>query len=112
MDVNDVIEVFKDSIDQGDLVNAYSVLAKNLERYKHARKIKQEKLLQHIINVIEGNESMDDFSKFLENEDLSFIPYIESYEQYKQSLMDHIVYAMNRYNIKYPSYDAKRCGDL
>ncbi len=112
MNTEDVIEIFKISIVDGDVNNAYSIVEKNMKKYeKKGEDIKNE-FMEYLIKGLKGELSTDDISNVLSDDKYNIFPYIRDYKGYIFSLIDAIKYSLNRYNIKYPDFDAKRCDDL
>ncbi len=112
MNTEDVIEIFKISIVNGDVNNAYSIVEKNMKRYSKRGLKTGEEFMQYLIDALKGNITPQDLYKIFSDEKYNIFPYIRDYKGYVFSLVDAILYSINRYNIKYPSFDGKRCDDL
>ena len=112
MNTEDVIEIFKISIVDGDVNNAYRIVEKSMEKYeKRGEGIKKE-FMEYLIKGLKGELTTDEISNVLSDDKYNIFPYIRDYKGYIFSLIDAMKYSINRYNINYPDFDAKRCDDL
>ncbi|EQB74095.1 MAG: hypothetical protein AMDU4_FER2C00028G0002 [Ferroplasma sp. Type II] len=112
MNTEDVIEIFKASVVNGDVNGAYSILEKNMKLYAKKGLKEREEFMQYLLNAMKGEITPEDLYKIYSDEKYNIFPYIRNYKGYIFSLVDTLKYAINRYNIKYPEFDAKRCNDL
>lgn len=112
VNTEDVIEIFKISMVDGDVNNAYKIVEKNMKKYEKKGDAVKEEFMEYLIKVLKGELSPDDISNVLSDDKYNIFPYIRDYKGYIFSLIDAIKYSINRYNIKYPDFDAKRCDDL
>ncbi len=112
MNINDVVEIFKSAIIQGDLDDAYDILEKNLKIYTEKKWKRRTEMVSMLLKTIKNEITTDELGYYLKNMKHSFLKNIENYDEYMNSLMDYVIYAKNRYNIKYPEFDSKRCNDI
>ncbi|WP_337860064.1 hypothetical protein [Ferroplasma sp.] len=112
MNAEDVIEIFKMSVVNGDVNNAYSIVDKNMKLYKKKGLKNKEEFMQYLINTLKGEIDPEDLYKIYSDDKYNIFPFIRDYKEYIFALVDIIKYSMNRYNIKYPEFDGKRCDDL
>lgn len=112
MNTEDVIEIFKMAMVNGDVNNAYRVVEKNMKLYaKRGLKIREE-FMQYLIEAMKGNITPEELYKIYSDEKYNIFPYVRDYKGYVYSMVDTIMYSINRYNIRYPAFDGKRCDDL
>jgi hypothetical protein len=112
MNTEDVIEIFKMSLVNGDVNNAYRILDKNAKLYKKKGLKEKEEFMEYLMDTLKGKIGIEDLYKIYSDEKYNIFPFIRDYKEYIFALLDIIKYSMNRYNIKYPEFDSKRCGDL
>ncbi len=112
MNTEDVIEIFKMSIVNGNVNNAYRIVEKNMKRYEKKGNTLKKEFMEYLIKALQGELSYEDVYKALSDEKYNIFPYIRDYKGYILNLVDALRYSINRYNIKYPSFDSKRCNDL
>ncbi len=112
MDINDVVEIFKSAIIQGDLNDAYNILERNLNIYTRKKWKRRSEMVSMLLKTIKNEITTDELENYLKNMKHSFLKNIENYDEYMNSLMESVIYAKNRYNIKYPEFNSKRCNDI
>lgn len=112
MNTEDVIEIFKTSLVNGDVSNAYKIVERNRKIYTKRGLKTAEEFMQYLIDALKGDKTPDDLYNIFSDEKYNIFPYIHDYKGYVFNLVDTILYSINRYNIKYPSFDGKRCGDI
>jgi hypothetical protein len=112
MNTEDVVEIFKISIVNGDVNNAYRIVERNMKIYGKKGLKNDEEFMGYLIKTIKGKMSPEDLFKILSDERYNIFPYIRDYKGYIFNLIDTLKYSINRYNITYPKFDAKRCDDL
>lgn len=120
MDPSLDMEIVKSAILFGDVDDAYSRIKKSMERIEiYKRMTKSTKydsyfhFLELLSELVKGSITIGDFK-----EKVSKIPSVdtmfdksEEAESYLSSLMYFLEYCIDRYNIRYPSFDGKRCDD-
>lgn len=112
MNTEDVIEIFKMAIVNGDVNNAYKIVEKNMKKYEKRGEAAKKEFMEYLIRGLKGEISYDDIYQALSQDKYNIFPYIRDYKGYIFALIDTMRYSINRYNIKYPDFDAKRCDDL
>ncbi|MEM0139628.1 MAG: hypothetical protein QXZ44_03340 [Ferroplasma sp.] len=112
MNIEDVIEIFKISMVNGDIDNAYSIVSKNIAKYKKKNNLMGMEFLNLILDSISNKISTDELYKNLSDTKFKVLPDVTNYDEYIMNLIDAITYSLNRYNVNYPSFDGKRCNDL
>jgi hypothetical protein len=112
MNTEDVIEIFKMSIINGDVNNAYKIVERNMKRYEKKGNTVEKEFMEYLIKGMNGELSYDNIYSVLVDDKYNIFPYIKDYKGYIFALIDAMRYSINRYNIKYPDFDAKRCDDL
>lgn len=120
MDPSLDMEIVKSAILFGDVDDAYSRIRKSMERIEIRKKMTTSTKFDSYYNFLEllsdlfkGTISFSDF-----REKVSKIKGIdtmfdrsEEAGNYLSSLLYFLEYSIDRYNVRYPSYDGKRCDD-
>jgi len=112
MDIEDVLEVFKISMVEGEINNAYNIIHKNMELYHKKHEFNNENFMNLLIKGMENEISPDELYGTLTDKKYNVFKFIENYDEYIKSLTEVIRYSLNRYDINYPYFDSKRCNDL
>ncbi len=112
MNIENVIEIFKISMVDGDIDNAYKIVSKNMEKYSNKNNQMGMEFLGMLIDSMQNKLSPDDLHRKLSDPKFKVLADVTNFDEYVVSLIDVIIYSINRYNIDYPSFDGKRCGDL
>ncbi len=112
MNIEDVLEVFKASMVEGEIDNAYNIIDENMKLYHKKNKVVNENFMNILIKSMRGEISPDELYNTLIDQKYNVFKFIENYDEYIKSLTEIIIYSLNRYNIKYPVFDSKRCNDL
>lgn len=114
------IEIIKSAILYGDIGDAMSLIDHRLEalrRYESDRnndkKQKYAKFLKYLRDVFSGNISVDQFREIVESNayDTWFSQDSSVVKQFLDSFCYFLRISMDRYDVKYPVYDEKRCND-
>ncbi|MCL4346028.1 MAG: hypothetical protein M1375_02190 [Candidatus Thermoplasmatota archaeon] len=110
------IEVIRSSLLSGEIDDTVNFIKSRMKKYarifninRNNRFEKHLEILAEMIKVLEGKETTDEFrarllSDYIYNED--------DREAFVESLIYTFDYCIDRYNIKWPSFDGKRCDDL
>ena len=112
MNIEDVLEVFKASMVAGEIDNAYDIINKNMRLYNKKNDVNNADFMNLLIKSMKGEISPDELRNTLMDQKYNVFKFIENYDEYIKSLTEIIIYSLNRYNIKYPVFDSKRCNDL
>ena len=110
------LEVIRSAILSGEIDDAAKLIQKNMKKYERAYNItKKEIFREHmsILNdmmlVLEGKKGTDE----LRDKMLKMRIYGEDdYEAFVNSFIYILDYCLDRYNVRWPSFDGKRCDDL
>ena len=110
--------VIESALLSGEVDDAVNIINKNRKLYGHVEKqegmsnLKRHmRVLNGIMDALENNIGIDNFRETMtgnyvyETEDGNMENFVNSF-----SYM--VYYSIDRYNIHYPKYDGKRCGDL
>lgn len=110
------IEVIRSSIYSGEIDDTVNFIKKSLRNYERIYNMgKKEKFHKHIkvlngmMSVLEGKITTDQLKNIiLEN----YVYGEEEKKKFVDSLIYTIDFCIDRYNIRWPSFDGKRCDDL
>ncbi len=110
------IEVIRSSIYSGEIDDTVNFIKKSIVKYERAYNVrKQENFLKHInvlkgmMSVLEGNSNTDQLKSLILN---NYVYGEEDEEKFVDNLIYTFDYCIDRYNIRWPSFDGKRCDDL
>lgn len=121
MNVDSDMEIIKSALIYGDIGDAESLIQARIRSFKllakHNRLGKYKaysEFLHHLDDLLRGNVDLDQFKESVGN-----IHGIENLLEgsagehgYLPSLFYLLQLSLDRYNVRYPSYDMKRCDDL
>lgn len=114
------LEIIKSAIIYGDLDDAMSIIRKRQESlaYYLKRNPKEKHLiysgfLKSLESLLKGEISLDAFKEAVGN--LPELPKLMDMTGDSDELLNSfyylLEYSLDRYNIRFPSYDGKRCDD-
>jgi hypothetical protein len=115
------LEIIRSALLSGEISDAWSRIRKQAEKYRFAYSITHnerykiaEELLTNIGNILSGKgsvESLVDMAPIIGN--CGFLEFdFDTAKEYLANLVFYMRIMLDRYNVKMPAYDAKRCGDL
>ena len=118
MNVNLDIEIIKSALLFGDVDDAMSRLDRSMQKIEYENRLTREKrnmremdFLGDLKSLLKGDISLDDFKSRVEASGID----IDSSGLYGEDTIQSLYYMLqlviDRYNIKYPSFDGKRCDD-
>ena len=118
MNLNLDLEIIKSALLFGDVDDAMSRLDKSIQGIEYENRVTREKkntkeleFLTQLKQLLEGKISMDDFKSRVDASGID----IDSSNLYGEDTLQSLYYMLelvtDRYNIKYPSFDGKRCDD-
>jgi hypothetical protein len=114
------IEIIKSAILYGDMKDAMFIIDRrisSLNRYKSDRadRTKQSyaQFLKNLKNVLSGNLTVDEFKGIVVSNSLDawFSPDPSLRKEFLDSFSYFLRISMDRYDVRYPKYDEKRCDD-
>ncbi len=108
MNVNVIIDIIKGLMLQGDVERAYSMIQTGKSMAEKNRNTSQIKLFKCMDLIIKGEIDEKDFINNIKKINLRSIKYIENRDEYINSIINIFLYAISRYNIRYPEYSNKR----
>lgn len=114
------MEIIKSALAFGDLDDAMSLIKRRLESLSYylknhpkERQVTYYKFLESLNSLLKGEMSLDGFRESVGN--LSGLPELLDITGDPGEIMDSLFYfleySIDRYNVRYPSYDGKRCDD-
>ncbi|HLH86060.1 MAG TPA: hypothetical protein VKU79_04270 [Thermoplasmataceae archaeon] len=121
MTIESDIEMIRSALLYGDADDAYRMITEAYERtrislrYRATERLSSyNSFLQRLRDVLEGRLSIDGFRAYLEHGGVMGKLYRMPDED--RRIMEGFLYqvelSLDRYNIRYPRFDMKRCGDL
>ena len=114
------IEIIKSAIMYGDIGDAVSLIddrLRSFSRYesdrKNDKKQRYAKFLKYLKDTLSGNISVDEFREIVETNayDSWFSQDSSAIKQFLDSFCYFLNISIDRYDVKYPVYDEKRCND-
>ncbi len=110
--------VIESALLSGEVDDAVNLISRNRKKYGHVEK--QEgmselkghmRVLNGIMDALENNLAIDGFRELMTN---NYVYRTEdgNMENFVNAFSYMVYYSIDRYNIRYPEYDGKRCGDL
>jgi hypothetical protein len=115
------LEIIRSAVLSGEINDAWSRIEKRTEKYKFAYSITHKEkyriaaeFLSHIGNVLSGKDSIQSLpgmAATIGNCGFSQFDY-DAAKEYLSNLAFYFLIMMDRYNVRMPAFDAKRCGDL
>ncbi len=118
MDVIGDFEIIRTSLMMGDIKDVMWKIRsakKKAEEGFHVshRKHYSEyaKLLDLLAAVLSGKGSLSDLRNAMKSDYMSESLQGADVERYTDTFLFYIEYAIDRYNVEFPEYDEKRCGD-
>lgn len=114
------LEIIKSAIVYGDLDDAMSLirsrqdsLAYYLKRNPKEKHITYAKFLESLSSLLKGETTLNQFKEAVGN--LHGLPELMDLTGDTGEMLDSLFYllefSIDRYNIRFPSYDGKRCDD-
>ena len=112
------LEIIKSALLFGDVDDAMERLNKSISRIEYQNRVTREKrnikeltFLRDLKLLLEGKISMDDFKSRVDASNID----MDNSRLYGEDTLKSLYYMLelviDRYNIKYPSFDGKRCDD-
>ncbi len=114
------IEIIKSAILYGDIKDVMSIIEKkihSLTRYKgdRANLMKQNyvRFLTNLKNTLSGSISVDEFKDIVSANNLIgwFSPDPDIRDEFLNSFCYFLKVSIDRYDVRYPVFDEKRCND-
>lgn len=114
------MEIIKSAIIYGDLDDAMAVVKGRLKSLSYSlkgkpsrKKSEYSQFLSDLEKLLSGNISLDDFKGATEKLDtlMDSLDITGDRENFLASFYYLLEYSLDRYNIRYPSFDGKRCDD-
>jgi len=118
MNLNLDLEIIKSALLFGDVDDAMSRLDRSMQGIEYENRVTREKkntkeleFLTQLKQLLEGRISMNDFKSRVDASGVDIDNSSLYGEDTLQSLYYMLELVIDRYNIKYPSFDGKRCDD-
>lgn len=114
------IEIIKSALLAGDPEDAVSRIEHSMKKIKEIQRMEKSdryskyyEFLENLLSLLKGEKSLEEFRSYTTaNGSLDVIfDRSEESKYYLESLLYFLEYSIDRYNIKYPAYDGKRCDD-
>ncbi|MEM0158061.1 MAG: hypothetical protein QW812_00935 [Thermoplasmataceae archaeon] len=121
MTVESDIEMIKSALIYGDIEDAHRFIASALEnarvrlRYRPSERVSAYRaFLQQLDSVLSGKTSVEGFRSYLDGSRAMGLLYRmpDQDRQLMESFLYLLSISIDRYNVRYPSFDMKRCDDL
>ncbi|MGP6207100.1 hypothetical protein ACNF42_03580 [Cuniculiplasma sp. SKW3] len=110
------IEVIRSSLYSGEIDDTVNFIKKSLIKYERVYKIEKNENFKKHINVLNGMMSvLEGKSTTVQLKNIMKENYIygeEDADKFLDSLIYIFDFCIDRYNIRWPSFDGKRCDDL
>ncbi len=115
------LEIIRSALLSGEIDDAVSRVDNRVKRYqslyfltKNMKYSVASDILSTILEVLKGKAPPDSVIKISDEVgDSMYTQFnIADSKEYFKNLVYYLQLMLDRYNIKYPVYDAKRCGDL
>ena len=109
------LEIIKSALLYGEPTDAMNRIESSLRRIKRLEDIGEKLYTDHILfltkmrEYLQGNISSTDLHDFLMKKNIFRI---EDYESFVENFVYFCQYSRDRYNLRFPDYDSKRCDDL
>ena len=118
MNLNLDMEIIKSALLFGDVDDAMERLNKSIKKIEYQNRVTREKrnmkeltFLGDLKLLLEGRISLDDFKSMVDASGID----MDNSRLYGEDTLKSLYYMLelviDRYNIKYPSFDGKRCDD-
>ena len=110
--------VIESALLSGEVDDAVNLIEKNRKMYGHVEKENgmdmlkgHMRVLNAVMSALENSISVDQFMGIMKK---NYVYSTEdgNMENFVNSFSYMVYYSIDRYNIHYPEYDGKRCGDL
>ena len=115
------LEIIRSAVLSGEISDAWSRIEKRIEKYRFAYSITHKErykiaaeFLTHFKNILSGKDSIESLS-YLASPigSCGFSQFEEdAAREYLSNLAFYLRIMLDRYNVRMPAFDAKRCGDL
>ncbi|MCL4348236.1 MAG: hypothetical protein M1159_03950 [Candidatus Thermoplasmatota archaeon] len=109
------LEIIKSALLYGEPADAMDRIESRMKRIKRLTDIGEKQYTDHVLflskmkEYLQGNLSTSDLHDFLIKKNIF---QIDDYETFVESFVYFCEYSRDRYNLKFPNYDSKRCDDL
>ncbi|MCL4350002.1 MAG: hypothetical protein M1414_06980 [Candidatus Thermoplasmatota archaeon] len=110
--------VIESALLSGEVDDAVKLIEKKCNIYKNpasgknGEKIRKHvKVMEAVMESLKNSIGIEEFMKIM-NDNYSYSTEDGNSEKFIQSFSYMVFYSIDRYNIHYPAYDGKRCGDL
>lgn len=109
------LEIIKSALLYGEPTDAMERIESSLRRLKRFADIGGRQYPDHILfltkmkEYLQGNISSSDLGEFLMEKNIF---QIEDYKSFVENFVYYCEYSRDRYNLKFPDFDSKRCDDL
>lgn len=110
------LELIESAVLSGEIDDAMNLIRKkekilsnsiNITRNEKTRS--HLKVLEAIDNYLQGKSSVDNLGKIISE---NFVYDVDDKNGFIKNFIYQIYYAVDRYNVKFPEFNGKRCGDL
>ena len=115
------LEIIRSAILSGEISDAWSRIEKRSEKYRFAYSITHKEkykiaaeFLTHFKNILSGKDSIESLSNMASSIGRCGFSQFEedAAREYLSNLAFYLRIMLDRYNVRMPAFDAKRCGDL
>jgi hypothetical protein len=110
------LEVIDSAVLSGEIDDSMNLIVKQLEKVQHQYNLtKNEKWRSHskvllaIQEYLEGKSNINAVREILEN---NFVYDVDEKMAFIDNFTYHLFYSVDRYNVRFPQFNGKRCGDL
>ena len=120
MDPHLDMEIIKSALLAGEPDDAVSRIESSLKKIRNIQRMtktdkysKYYEFLENLLSLLRGEKSLDEFREYTTSDGVLDTLFDRSSESkdYLGSLLYFLEYSIDRYNIRFPEYDGKRCDD-
>lgn len=114
------IEIIKSALLAGEPDDAVARIEHSMKKIKELQRMtrtdrysKYYGFLENLLSLLKGEKTLEEFKSYTSANGSLDVIFDRSEESryYLDSLLYYLEYTIDRYNIRFPQYDGKRCDD-
>lgn len=110
------LEVIDSAVLSGEIDDAMKLIQKKIKSLQNAENISKNerikshlRVMQSISDFLTGKIDIDTVKSVMNS---NFVYDVDDKEGFLKNFIYHLYYAADRYNVRFPEFNGKRCGDL
>ena len=110
------LEIIDSAVLSGEIDDAMNLIEKKIRNLDSAVNVSKNgklrshlRVLQSIEDFLMGKTGIDALKEIMRS---NFIYGVEEKDGFIENFTYHLYYAADRYNVRFPEFNGKRCGDL